>query len=91
MPTRKGSPLTARVHLTVDDEVVFDDTLDTWVFTPPDYFRNAIKPDAKPEPWLKAINGLYDRQAADLEAQLMKKFGSEVLSFKTPLKIIGQY
>ena len=37
------------------------------------------------------INGLYDRQAADLEAQLMKKFGSEVLSFKTPLKIIGQY
>lgn len=55
MPTRKGSPLTARVHLTVDDEVVFDDTLDTWVFTPPDYFKNAIKPDAKPEPWLKAI------------------------------------
>jgi hypothetical protein len=37
------------------------------------------------------INGLYDRQAADLEARLMKKFGSEVLSFKTPLKIIGQY
>ena len=47
--------MTARVHLTVDVEVVFDDTLDTWVFTPPDYFRNAIKPDAKPEPWLKAI------------------------------------
>jgi|AntAceMinimDraft_12_1070368.scaffolds.fasta_scaffold02476_4 hypothetical protein len=37
------------------------------------------------------INGLYDRQAAVLEAQLLKKFGSEVLSFKTPLKIISQH
>lgn len=45
----------SRVHLAVDGEVVFDDTLDEWKFTPPDYFRDAIKPDAKPEPWLKAI------------------------------------
>jgi len=37
------------------------------------------------------INGLYDRQAAELETQLLKKFGSEVLSFKTPLKIISQH
>lgn len=37
------------------------------------------------------INGLYDRQAADLEAQIAKKFGQEVLSFKTPLKIINQF
>ncbi|CAI8179145.1 MAG: DUF4286 family protein [Flavobacteriaceae bacterium] len=37
------------------------------------------------------INGLYDRQAADLEATLRKKFGSELLSFKTPLKIISQH
>lgn len=37
------------------------------------------------------INGLYERQAAALEAQLLQKFGTEVLSFKTPLKIISQH
>lgn len=55
MSARKSGPLTARVYLAVDDEVVFDDTLDAWVFTPPDYFKDAIRSDAKPEPWLKAI------------------------------------
>ena len=55
MPARKNSSLTARVHLTVDGSVVFDDVLDQWKFTPPDYFKDAIKKDAKPEPWLKAI------------------------------------
>lgn len=47
--------MTARVHLTVDGSVVFDDNLDEWKFTPPDYFKDALKKDAKPEPWLKAI------------------------------------
>jgi hypothetical protein len=47
--------LTARVCLKVDGSVVFDDTLEKWKFTPPDYFKDAIKKDAKPEPWLKAI------------------------------------
>lgn len=37
------------------------------------------------------INGLYDRQAAALEATLHEKFGTELLSFKTPLKIISQH
>lgn len=47
--------MTARVRLTVDGSVVFDDTLDEWKFTPPDYFKDVLKQDAKPEPWLKAI------------------------------------
>jgi len=47
--------LTARVRLTVDGSVVFDDSLDEWKFTPPEYFKDALKKDAKPEPWLKAI------------------------------------
>ena len=55
MPARKNSSLTARVRLTVDGSVVFDDTLEEWKFTPPDYFKDAIKKDARPEPWLKAI------------------------------------
>lgn len=55
MPARKNSSLTARVRLTVDGSVVFDDALDEWKFTPPDYFKDAIKKDAKPEPWLKVI------------------------------------
>lgn len=55
MPARKNSSLTARVRLTVDGSVVFDDTLNEWKFIPPDYFKDALKKDAKPEPWLKAI------------------------------------
>lgn len=55
MPARKGGPLTAHVRLTVDESVVFDGNLDEWKFTPPEYFKDALKKDAKPEPWLKAI------------------------------------
>ena len=47
--------MTAHVRLTVDESVVFDDNLDEWKFTPPDYFKDALKENAKPEPWLKAI------------------------------------
>lgn len=47
--------LNPRVHLTVDGTVVFDNTLEEWKFTPPDYFKDALRQDAKPEPWLKAI------------------------------------
>lgn len=43
------------VRLTVDGYIVFDDTLDEWKHTPPDYFKDAIRQDASPEPWLKAI------------------------------------
>lgn len=55
MPARKNSSLNARICLTVDGSIVFDGTLDEWKFTPPDYFKDAIKKDVKPEPWLKAI------------------------------------
>jgi hypothetical protein len=47
--------LTARVRLTVDGCIVFDDALDEWRFTPPDYFKESLEKNAKPEPWLKAI------------------------------------
>lgn len=47
--------MNAHIHLTVDGSVVFDGILDQWKFTPPDYFKDAIKKDSKPEPWLKAI------------------------------------
>ena len=55
MPARKGISLTAHVRLTVDGDVVFDDYLDDWRFTPPDYFKDVLRQDVKPEPWLKAI------------------------------------
>jgi hypothetical protein len=44
-----------RVRLIVDGYVVFDDSLDEWKHTPPDYFKDALRQDAAPEPWLKAI------------------------------------
>lgn len=43
------------VRIRVGENVVFDDDLDAWQATPPDYFKDLIRPDAKPEPWLKAI------------------------------------
>ena len=43
------------VRICIDEEVLFDDDLNAWQATPPDQFRDMIKPDAKPEPWLKAI------------------------------------
>ena len=43
------------MRICIDDNVVFDDSLDVWQATPPDYFKDLIRPDAKPEPWLKAI------------------------------------
>jgi len=43
------------VRIVIDNEKVFDGELEQWQATPPDYFRDRIRPDAKPEPWLKAI------------------------------------
>ncbi len=47
--------MNARVRVIVDGYIVFDDYLDEWKFTPPDYFKDMLNKDAKPEPWLKAI------------------------------------
>lgn len=43
------------MRVRIDECVVFDDSLDMWQATSPDYFKDLIKPDARPEPWLKAI------------------------------------
>lgn len=47
--------MSARVRLCVDDVVVYDGDLNEWQATPPDYFKDRIRPDANPEPWMKAI------------------------------------
>lgn len=47
--------MSAHVRLTVDEYIVFDDALDEWKFTPPDYFKDALAKNARPEPWLKAV------------------------------------
>ena len=43
------------VRVCIDSEVVLDSDLDEWVATPPDYFKDLMNPNAKPEPWQKAI------------------------------------
>ena len=43
------------IRIVIDNEVLFDDNLKAWQASPPDQFRDMIKPDAKPEPWMKAI------------------------------------
>jgi hypothetical protein len=61
------------MRICIDDDVVFDGTLDAWQATPPDYFKDLITPDATPEPWLKAImivmaDAVMTDQNVDIEA-----------------------
>lgn len=44
-----------QVRVVVDDAVLLDADLETWVAVAPDLFRDALDPNAKPQPWLKAI------------------------------------
>jgi hypothetical protein len=45
----------SRVRIRIDDELLFDDDLDVWQATPPDAFRDMLRPGAQPQPWMKAI------------------------------------
>lgn len=61
------------VHICIDDTVVFTGELDEWKATPPDYFKDLIAPDAKPEPWQMAImltmaNAVMTAQSVNIEA-----------------------
>lgn len=44
-----------RVRLVIDGKVEFDGELDSWSATAPDYFRDKLRPDVQPEPWLKVV------------------------------------
>ena len=43
------------IVLKVDGKVEFRGELDEWVSKAPDELRDAIKPGAKPLPWMKAV------------------------------------
>lgn len=45
----------SRIRIVIDEEVLFDDVLDAWQATPPDAFREMLKPGVVPQPWMKAI------------------------------------
>jgi hypothetical protein len=45
---------TVRVRVRVNTEVLFNGSLKDWEHKPPDLFKDAILPDSKPEPHLKA-------------------------------------
>jgi hypothetical protein len=44
-----------QVRIVINDEVLLDAALDTWIQTAPELFKDALDPNAKPQPWLKAI------------------------------------
>ena len=43
------------VRICIDEKTLFNDDLDVWQATPPDQFKDMIKPGSTPEPWMKAI------------------------------------
>lgn len=43
------------IRVVIDEIVAFDGEPEAWSATPPDFLRDLAKPDALPEPWLKAI------------------------------------
>lgn len=45
----------SHVRVIVNGETLLDEDLDAWQATPPDAFKDALKPGAKPEPWMTAI------------------------------------
>jgi hypothetical protein len=44
-----------RIRIRVNEEVIFNGTIKNWASKPPDVFRDAIKPEIKPEPYLKGV------------------------------------
>lgn len=46
--------MTVRVRVRVNSEVLFNGSLKEWENKPPDLFKDAILPDARPEAYLKA-------------------------------------
>ena len=45
----------AHIRIVIDTKVVFDGDLDEWKQAAPADFLDALQPNAKPQPWLKAI------------------------------------
>lgn len=43
------------IRLHIDNKEIFDGDLDEWRKAAPEDFLDAVQPDAKPAPWLKAI------------------------------------
>lgn len=43
------------IKVKIDNRIAFKGTLEEWVRRAPDEFKNAIVPNAKPQPWMKAI------------------------------------
>lgn len=43
------------VILDVDGKIELDEDLNEWQATPPDYFKDKLRPDVTPESWLKGV------------------------------------
>lgn len=41
--------------VTIDGKTVVDDKLGVWQRKPPRLIRDMVKPNAKPEPWMKSL------------------------------------
>lgn len=61
----------SHVRLQINDVVEFDDEISEWVARPPEFVKEAIRPGAAPEPWLKAVmlaltDAVVMKQSADI-------------------------
>lgn len=71
------------IRIVIDKETLFDDKLDAWQAAPPDQFKDMVKPDAKPEPWMKAImivmaDAAMTRDSVSIEATTGDPWSMEV-------------
>lgn len=45
----------SRIRITIDDKVEFDGNPGEWVSTPPDFIKDVIKPDGRPQPHMQGV------------------------------------
>ena len=59
------------IKIKVDNRILYKGELGEWIKRPPDVFRDAIRPDKPPEPWMKAILiALSDVVASDRDTHI---------------------
>jgi len=75
----------SHVRIVINQEVVIDGDLGNWQATPPDFFKEALNPNAQPEPWMRCIINVIAEAAMigqDVEIDVSGEPGEWVMKVK---------